>query len=296
MNTPALVINNKVVLSGRLPAKKELTELIAANNKDDIKEMVKQRYNDAVSSKAVKSCCGSDACCGSDNKIYSIMNEDYSRLNGYMPDADLGFGCGLPTKYAGIKPGNTVVDLGSGAGNDCFVALAETAESGHVIGIDFAPEMIAKAKKNAEKLGAKNIEFRQGDIENMPVDSNSADVVISNCVLNLLPKKDKIFHEISRVLKTGGHFCVSDIVLEGKLPSVLKNAAEMYAGCVAGAIQKNDYINKILKAGFKDVKVVKEHKITIPDEILLNYLDSKSLEKFKNGDSAVLSVTVTGVK
>ncbi|MCL1972571.1 MAG: arsenite methyltransferase [Endomicrobia bacterium] len=267
-----------------------------SNNEDVIKEMVKQRYNDAVSSKAPKSCCDSNVCCGSDNEIYSIMTEDYSRLKGYMPEADLGFGCGLPTRYAGIKPGNTVIDLGSGAGNDCFVALAETTESGYVIGVDFAPEMIAKAKRNAKKLGAKNIEFRQGDIENMPVDSNTADVVISNCVLNLLPKKDRIFHEINRVLKPEGHFCVSDIVLKGELPLALRNAVAMYAGCIAGAVQKDDYINEISKAGFKDVKVVKENKIILPDAMLSKYLDSKNLKEFKNGKSTVLSITVTGIK
>ena len=266
------------------------------SDEKDIKEMVKQRYNDAVSSKASGGCCGSNACCGSGDEIYGIMTEDYSQLKGYMPDADLGFGCGLPTRYAGIKPGNTVIDLGSGAGNDCFVAAAETTESGYIIGVDFAPEMIAKAKRNAKKLGAKNIEFRQGDIENLPVDSNSADVVISNCVLNLLPKKDKIFHEINRVLKPGGHFCVSDIVLKGELPLPLRNAVAMYAGCVAGAVQKNDYVQEILKAGFKDVKVVKENKITLPDAILSKYLDSKALKKFRDGDSSILSVTVTGIK
>jgi len=275
------------------------SKVLNSKNEKGLKKMVKQRYNDAVksiSSKAQKSCCSSQSCCGSGDAIYSIMTEDYSGLKGYMPEADLGFGCGLPTQYAAIKSGDIVIDLGCGAGNDCFVASAETSKNGHVIGIDFAPEMIAKAKKNAKKRGVKNIEFKQGDIENMPVDDNTADVVISNCVLNLLPKKDNIFHEINRVLKPGGHFCVSDIVLQGKLPSELRNAVAMYAGCIAGAVQKNDYIKKILKAGFKNVKVVKKNKIILPDAILSRYLNSKALKEFKNKKSAVLSITVIGIK
>ena len=152
-------------------------------------------------------------------------------MDGYKEEADLGLGCGLPTQFAMIQEGDTVVDLGSGAGNDCFVARHEAGATGKVIGIDFTPEMVNLARKNAAVNGFNNVEFRQGDIEDMPVIEGTVDVVVSNCVLNLLPTKDKIFHEIHRVLKSGGHFSISDIVLEGDLPTELTQAAEMYAGC-----------------------------------------------------------------
>lgn len=258
-----------------------------------IKEIVKQKYSEIALHDKEISCCGSGCC---STEVYNMMSEDYSQLDGYNPDADLGLGCGLPTKYAGIKAGDTVVDLGSGAGNDCFVARAETGETGKVIGIDFTPAMIEKARANAEKRGFNNVEFRQGDIENMPVDGNSADVVVSNCVLNLLPAKDKIFHEIFRVLKSNGLFCISDVVLSGELPEALKEAAEMYVGCVSGAIQKDRYLVEIFSAGFIQVTVAKESPITIPDELLEKYLQPDELEKFKEGNTKILSITVTGVK
>lgn len=255
-----------------------------------LKELVRQKYGEIAET---SSCCNTSCC---STEVYNVMSEDYSSLNGYNADADLGLGCGLPTQFAGIKQGDTVIDLGSGAGNDCFVARAETGETGRVIGIDFTPEMIAKAKSNAEKRGFTNVEFRKGDIESMPVGGNSADVVISNCVLNLLPSKDRIFQEIFRVLKPGGHFCVSDIVIVGELPQVLKEAAEMYVGCVAGAIPKNEYMVHIFSAGFSNVKIQKEKTITIPDEILVKYLNGEELESFKSGASAIVSITVTGDK
>ena len=191
------------------------------------------------------SCCGSIGCC--DSMDYSIFSDDYTKLEGYNPDADLGLGCGLPTQYAGIVKGNHVLDLGSGAGNDCFVASTLVGEEGKVTGIDFTDAMLEKANKNLEKSGFKNIAFIKGDIENMPLQDNTNDVVISNCVLNLVPDKEKAFSEIRRVLKPGGHFCISDIVLTGDLPNKLKEAAEMYAGCVSGALQKSDYL-KIIKS------------------------------------------------
>ena len=170
------------------------------------------------------------------------MMDDYSETSGYVEDADLGLGCGLPTQFAKIKKGDTVIDLGSGAGNDCFVARHETGSEGKVIGIDFTPIMIQKARNNAEKLGYNNVEFREGDIDAMPVSNDVADVIVSNCVLNLVPSKQKVIGEIFRVLKPGGHFSISDIVLVGNLPDALKEDAEMYAGCVAGAIQKTEYL------------------------------------------------------
>src|ERR1041384_2535214 len=165
----------------------------------ELKELVRQKYSEiALQDKDsnAASCCGSGCC---STEVYNIMSDDYSNLEGYNPDADLGLGCGLPTEFAQIKPGNTVIDLGSGAGNDCFVARAATGEKGKVIGIDFTEAMIAKARANAEKLSYNNIEFRQGDIEKMPVTANMANVIISNCVLNLVPDKNNVFREIYRV-------------------------------------------------------------------------------------------------
>ena len=224
------------------------------------------------------------------------MMDDYTQVDGYEKDADLGLGCGLPTHFAQISKGDTVIDLGSGAGNDAFVARHEVGAEGKVIGIDFTTEMIDKARTNAEKLGYNNVEFRQGDIENMPVSDNVADVVVSNCVLNLVPNKEAIMKEMHRVTKPGGHFSVSDIVLVGDLPDGLRNDAEMYAGCVAGAIQKDDYIGYIKKAGFTNVTIQKEKTITIPDDILEKYLNAEELDAFKAGTTGIFSITVYGEK
>jgi ubiquinone/menaquinone biosynthesis C-methylase UbiE len=224
------------------------------------------------------------------------MSDDYSKLNGYNTDADLGLGCGLPTQFANIKEGDVVIDLGSGAGNDCFVARAETGASGKVIGIDFTEAMISKARENAEKLNLHNVEFRLGDIEKMPLTSNIADVVVSNCVLNLVPNKDNVFKEIFRVLKPKGHFSISDVVLVGNLPNKLKNDAEMYAGCVSGAIQKDIYLELIKVNGFKNIVVQKEKPIHIPDDILSKYLSEAELTAFRNGTTGIFSITVFAEK
>jgi SAM-dependent methyltransferase len=224
------------------------------------------------------------------------MSDDYTQMQGYNPDADLGLGCGLPTQFARIRKGDTVIDLGSGAGNDCFIARAETGDSGKVIGIDFTPAMIDKARANADKLGFNNVEFRQGDIEQMPVGGNVADVIVSNCVLNLVPNKDGVFKEIYRVLKPGGHFSISDVVLVGALPEGLRKDAEMYAGCVSGAIQKDVYLELIRLNGFTDITIQKEKPIVIPDDILVNYLDKNELENFKKGDTGIFSITVFAKK
>jgi arsenite methyltransferase len=262
----------------------------------EIKELVRKKYSEiALQDKATNesSCCGAGGC---STEVYNIMTDDYTDLNGYNPDADLGLGCGLPTQFALIKKGDVVIDLGSGAGNDCFVARAEAGENGKIIGIDFTDAMISKARNNAETLGFNNVEFRQGDIEHMPVTSNSADVVVSNCVLNLVPNKDQVFKEIFRVLKPGGHFSISDVVLVGKLPDKLKNAAEMYAGCVSGAIQKETYLELIQINGFKDMRIQKEKPIVIPDDILQNYLKAEELYEFKSGNTGIFSISVFAVK
>ena len=264
---------------------------------EQLKELVKEKYGQiADQSKAQNetSCCG--ATCGCSTVDYTIMADDYSKLAGYVQDADLGLGCGLPTEFALIKPGDTVVDLGSGAGNDAFVARAITGEKGRVIGIDFTDKMVEKARANAARLNFKNVEFRQGDIENMPLAGNIADVVVSNCVLNLVPDKKQAFKETFRILKAGGHFSVSDIVLVGELPEGLRKSAELYAGCVSGAIQKDDYLHIIEQTGFKNVQVQKEKQITLPDEILQEYLNASAIEEFKNGSTGIFSITVYAEK
>jgi len=265
-------------------------------SEQELKELVKQKYSEiALQDKVTNasSCCGAGGC---STEVYNIMSDDYSAIEGYNADADLGLGCGLPTQFAQIKPGNTVIDLGSGAGNDCFVARAETGATGKVIGIDFTPAMVEKARANAEKLRLNNVEFRLGDIEKMPVTSNTADVVVSNCVLNLVPNKDAVFKEIYRVLKPGGHFSISDVVLIGILPEALRKDAEMYAGCVAGAIQKQVYLELIQTNGFENILIQKEKPIYIPDDILLNYLTPQQIVDFKNGNSGIYSITVFAQK
>jgi SAM-dependent methyltransferase len=261
-----------------------------------IKEVVKEKYGQiALQDKETNtsSCCGS-GCCSSD--VANIMNEDYNNLEGYNPDADLGLGCGLPTQFAKIRKGDVVVDLGSGAGNDAFIARHETGETGKVIGIDFTPAMIELARKNAVARGFNNIEFRQGDIEEMPVTTATVDVVVSNCVLNLVPNKDAVIKEIYRVLKPGGHFSIADIVLEGQLPKEIQDAAEMYAGCVSGAIQKEAYLKLIEINGFKNITLQKDKIITIPDDILSKYLTPEQLTAFKSGNTGIVSITVYAEK
>lgn len=259
----------------------------------ELKELVRQKYSELalqeVSPDSSDACCGTTSCCGD---VYNIMADDYTQLDGYNPDADLNLGCGLPTQFAKIKPGDTVIDLGSGAGNDAFIARHETGATGRVIGVDFSEAMIAKARKNVEKLGFNNVEFRHGDIEQMPVSANVADVIVSNCVLNLVPNKANVFKEIHRVLKPGGHFSISDIVLVGDLPKDLQEAAEMYAGCVSGAIQKEEYLGLIRQTGFESMEIQKEKEIIIPDDILLQYISEEDLAAFKNSKSGIYSITV----
>ncbi|CAN5421948.1 arsenite methyltransferase [soil metagenome] len=273
------------------------------STEQELKSLVKEKYSGiALQSKEANetSCCGATNCCGGDDpdnyRGYNIMSDDYTKLEGYNADADLGLGCGIPTAFAQIKAGDTVIDLGSGAGNDAFVARKAVTETGKVIGIDFSEAMIAKARANAEKVGFNNVEFRLGDIDSMPVTSNKADVIVSNCVLNLVPNKHKVFSEVYRVIKSGGHFSISDIVLEGELPGKWKQVAELYAGCVSGAIQKNDYINIISEAGFTDISIQKEKNITIPDEILAEYLNTEEISEYKTGNMKILSITVFASK
>ncbi len=266
------------------------------NKEQELKDIVKERYAKiAEQGKAenAASCCGATP---SSNKIYNIMMDDYSESHGYYEAADLGLGCGLPTQFAKINKGDTVIDLGSGAGNDCFVARHEAGAEGKVIGIDFTPIMIEKARINAEKLGYNNVEFREGDIDAMPVNDAVADVIVSNCVLNLVPNKQKVIEEIHRVLKPGGHFSISDIVLVGDLPDALRNDAEMYAGCVAGAIQKSEYLKLITDQGFQNVTIQTEKPITIPDDILIKYLSQDEANAFNKETTGIFSITVYAQK
>ncbi|MFN5136096.1 MAG: arsenite methyltransferase [Chitinophagaceae bacterium] len=263
------------------------------NNDVQVKEMVKEKYS-AIASQPKEqnalSCCGATGCGTGD--VYNIMADDYTNLEGYNADADLGLGCGLPTEFAQIKAGDTVIDLGSGAGNDAFIARRIVGEKGKVIGIDFTEAMIEKARDNAEKLNLNNVEFRLGDIESMPVTSNKADVIVSNCVLNLVPNKHKVFSEVYRVLKPGGHFSISDIVLQGALPERWKEVAELYAGCVSGAIQKKEYLGIIEETGFTNITLQKEKEIVIPDNILQQYLSADEIEAYKTVTTKIVSITV----
>ncbi len=282
-----------------------------------LKELVREKYGriakDAPAPGAAPakptapaSCCSSpkaSPCCAPapDPSAATYYSEDvagikdaYEKLDGHVDEADLGLGCGLPTEHAGLAPGQVVVDLGSGAGNDVFIARAAVGETGRVIGVDMTPEMIAKAKENAARRGFRNVEFRLGDIESLPVEDASADVVVSNCVLNLVPDKKRAFAEIFRILKPGGRFCVSDIVLKGELPAKLRTAAELYVGCVAGALDREDYVGIIRQTGFAATEIKSTKKLDLPDELLLEHIDAAALAAYRASGAAVLSITVVG--
>jgi arsenite methyltransferase len=265
------------------------------NTNEELKTMVKDHYGKiADQAGKKKSSCGCG--CGKNDVDPSVFELDYSKLKGYNPDADLALGCGLPTEYAKIKEGDIVVDLGSGAGNDVFVSRALVGEKGKVIGIDFTLEMIEKANENNRKLGFDNVEFRYSDIENIPVDDNSIDVVISNCVLNLVPDKVKAFNEIHRILKPGGHISVSDIVTTGELPAAIKTLAELYAACVSGAIAKSEYIEIMKKSGLVNIQIDKENIIEISEETILKYLTKDELDAFRKSGVNVISINVYAEK
>ncbi|UCH66689.1 MAG: arsenite methyltransferase [Ignavibacterium sp.] len=263
---------------------------------EEIKEMVKEKYGEIAENNS--SCCGPTSCCGPENKVveYSVLQDDYTDLKGYVAEADLGLGCGMPTELAAIKEGDTVVDLGSGAGNDVFVSRALVGESGKVIGLDFTQEMIDKANANNRKLGYENVEFKLGEIEKMPLENDTADVVVSNCVLNLVPDKEKAFNEMYRITKPGGHFCVSDIVLKGELPEALQKSAEMYAGCVSGAIQQDEYLNIIREASFENVEIKKSKTIELPDSVLSEILSDDEIKLYHKSNIGIYSITVVGYK
>jgi len=264
---------------------------------DELKETVRKKY--AEISKQSKSenegsCCGSS--CGCDTVDYSVFADDYSNTKGYNKEADLGLGCRLPTEFAHISEGDTVVDLGSGAGNDCFVARELVGDSGKVIGLDMVEEMVTKAEQNTQKLGFENVRFVLGDIEGMPFDDQLADVVVSNCVLNLVLDKSKAFAETYRILKPGGHFSISDVVTSGELPPKLKEDAEMYAGCVSGAISRDEYLDIVRKVGFENLTIQKEKRIDLPNEILKKYMNAEELKEFESSETGIFSITLYAEK
>lgn len=265
-------------------------------NNDLLKSIVREKYEqiaEQTKEQNETSCCGAGGCCRVD---YTVFSENYNNETGYNPDADLGLGCGIPTQFANIRQGDSVLDLGSGAGNDCFVARSIVGDQGRVVGLDFTSAMLEKARANNQKLGFTNVQFVEGDIENIPLENDSFDVVISNCVLNLVPDKEKAFAEIRRVLKPGGHFCVSDVVLKGELPSKLKKDAEMYAGCVSGAIELDSYLKIIESNGYNEIMIHKLKEIELPAEILLKYLKPDELQQFNKKEIGIFSVTISGKK
>ncbi|MEP7145438.1 MAG: arsenite methyltransferase [bacterium] len=256
----------------------------------EIKEAVKKAYTNVLEERN-SGCCATE-CCGTGENI----SDDYTNQSGYKAEADYGLGCGIPTEFAQINKGNIVLDLGSGAGNDVFIASKTVGEGGKVIGLDMTDAMINKANSNKEKLGFTNVEFVLGEIEDMPVQTESIDVVLSNCVLNLVPDKSKAFKEIYRVLKRGGHFTISDIVISGELPEKILKTAEMYAGCIAGAMRKDEYVETISRSGFENIKIFKEKPIELSDKLMLKYLNQQELSEYKSGRNKIMSITISGVK
>ena len=242
---------------------------------DEVRRAVREKYDALARGGRPGGGCAADEC--------TNVGEDYAGVEGYFGGADLGLGCGLPTEAAGICEGETVVDLGSGAGNDAFIARARVGASGRVVGVDASASMVEKARENARKLGYGNVEFVRGEIESLPLEGGGADVVISNCVLNLVPDKARAFREIFRVLRRGGRFCISDVVTEGAWEPSLKAAAEEYVGCVAGAPDREEYLAALGAAGFTNVSILKQRRIDMPG------MRGES-------DARVLSVTVYGEK
>lgn len=265
---------------------------------DALKTQVREKYGEIAETNS--SCCApSDSeevvlGCAPSASDDVCVSESYADIDGYSPDADLGLGCGIPTEFARLQPGERVIDLGSGAGLDAFVARRTVGAEGFVLGVDMTEAMVEKARANAEQLGYENVEFRLGDIEDLPVEDDAFDLALSNCVLNLVPDKAQAFREIHRVLRPGGRFCISDIVSVGRLPNAIREAAELYVGCIAGALPKDDYLDVIRAAGFTDVTVAKERRIELPDEMLREYLAGDDLTTFRASDAGILSVTILG--
>ena len=273
--------------------------------KEDIKKTVRKRYAGAAKSGA--SCCSpSLSCCGETG----VDNRNISRQVGYSPEdlakvpeeSNLGLGCGNPTAVAGLKEGEIVLDLGAGAGIDCFLASSKVGPSGRIIGVDMTPEMVDRARENARQNGYANVEFRLGEIENLPAADNSVDVIISNCVINLSPEKDRVFREAYRVLKPGGRMLVSDIVLREPLPEAIRESAEVYTACVAGAMLREDYLREIRAAGFGNVEVVSERSFpadfVLEDAATLELIHKLNISRQELSEAigSIISLNVKAVK
>lgn len=260
---------------------------------DPIHEVVREHYAERIKSNA--SCCGSDNCCSTDSSLYPVD------LLASLPDGEsaVSYGCGDPITLASLQPGQTVLDLGSGAGLDCFFAAKKVGETGHVIGVDMTPEMIERATASATRLNIQNVEFRQGYLEELPVESNTVDVIISNCVINLSPDKAKVFTEAFRVLRPGGKLAVSDIVTDGPLPDAIKKSLSAWAGCVAGAVEAEEYIGMMKAVGFTDISIVPVFfdKATV-DSALDDMKDMTELKTVSRDDvyKAVYSAKITAYK
>jgi len=254
---------------------------------EEIKKIVRDGYAKALSRNAP--CCPVNSCCcgtGQAKEIGKKVGYSDSEMDSVPEGANLGFGCGNPVALASLKRGDVVLDLGSGAGFDAFLAAQRVGKTGHIIGVDVTPEMVIKAKENAKKGKYHNVEFRLGEIEKLPVENNSIDVIISNCVINLSPDKETVFKEAHRVLKSGGRLIVSDLVLFKDIPKAIKDSIEAYVGCLAGAVKKEEYLKLIIMAGFKDVNVISES--SYPVDAMFSGLEG--------AQGAVLSIKVSAVK
>ena len=264
-----------------------------------MKDFIKKIYGSIAKKK--KTCCA-PACCSSKNgSVSEKIGYTKKELDSIPGDADMGLGCGNPVALASLEESETVVDLGAGGGIDAFLAAKRVGENGKVIGIDMTEEMLKKARENAEKGGFKNVEFKLGDIEEIPLESNIADCIISNCVINLAQDKQKVFNEAFRVLRSGGRLMVSDMVLVGELPGHIVKSAEMYAGCIAGALKKEDYLNKMKRAGFKNIDIIKEDPVRLSDyiggdKVISDIARSMSDKEIENIDKAVISIKISAKK
>jgi arsenite methyltransferase len=271
-------------------------------DQENIKKAVQERYGKIA--EEASSCCGPKSSCGcgssSSRDVSASIGYSGEQMQSVPSDANLGLGCGNPVAIASLKPGETVLDLGSGAGFDCFLAANQVGKNGKIIGVDMTPAMISKARQNAKKGEYTNVEFRLGEIENLPAADNSVDVIISNCVINLAPDKAKVFAEAYRVLKPGGRFMISDLVVLKELPEVIRESVQAYVGCIAGALLKDDYLKTVEKTGYKNIKVISEKTYPIGD-----YLDDPMIQSFlkqfgndeaKEAAASVVSITLTGIK
>lgn len=281
-----------------------MNEISQSPDDATLREAVRAKYAAIATSSASgedgstdDACCGPSCGCasGDESGVSSMIGDEYDGVEGYVAEADLKLGCGVPTDLADLQPGEVVLDLGSGAGLDAFVARRLVGAEGRVEGVDFAPEMVEKARANAKDLGYGNVHFHEGDIEDLPIEDARFDVALSNCVLNLVPDKARAFNEMARVLRVGGRFCISDIVVEGDLPDAIRRSAELYAGCVAGAMKREAYLDGLRKAGFSAVEIVRERQIDLPDEVLAEAASEEEIQRFQE-NRALLSVTVRGQK